>query len=104
MTWGRSRKVVEIQAIEDLVVVVPWRCFLGCRERPRVGRFEEQNRRTGFGELRMQLRVVEGVLVVRDDLDRAAPGACWRVCFGVPKLTEMRWVTANRSNRHTPTT
>ena len=59
-----QREAVEVQSVQDLVVVVARGGRRPVGELRRVSAFEDQDRRVWRCELRMQTRVVEGVVLV----------------------------------------
>src|SRR5579862_7779118 len=83
-------RVVEVEAVEELRVLVARR-----RRRPvgkllGVAPLEDQHRRLRRRELRMKPRIVERVVVVGEHLDRGPPGPRQRLRFRVPELSEGR--------------
>ena len=66
-------RIIQIHAIENLIVIVTRRRFRTVRKRLRSRALEQQDRRIGRRKLRMQPRVIKRVIVVRQHLHGRSP-------------------------------
>lgn len=82
--------MVEIEPIEDLVVIVAGRRLRSIGEHRGVGAFEVEIRASLGREFGMELGVVKRVVVVGDDLHRAAPRSDRTRTFDIPNFTKPR--------------
>src|SRR5579859_1096123 len=81
---GCQGGIVEIEAVEDLIVIVAWRGNRTVGEFARVGAFEEQGGGPCGSEVGMNQRIVKGVVLVAEDFNGRPPWPGGRVGFGVP--------------------
>src|ERR1041384_3787995 len=83
-----QRRVVQVEAVEHLVVLVARRGRGAIGELLRVRPLKEEGGRVLGRELGVDARVVEGVVLVGQHLHRRPPGARRRIRLGVPDLAE----------------
>lgn len=81
-------RVVQVEAVHDLVVVVAWGLKGVSGEGVAVGSFEEDDPSGVLVEEGVLLGVVEGVFVVGDDFSGEGPGSCGGIGLGEPDLAE----------------
>src|SRR6266545_4575169 len=85
-----ERRVVEIKAVENLVVVVTRRGRRLVGELLRVGPFKYQNRRIRRRELRVNPWIIKRVILVAEDFHRGPPQPDKRFSFRIPKFAKGR--------------
>src|SRR6266540_122745 len=98
-----ERRVVEIETVEDLVVVVARRGIRMIGELASVGAFKDKDGRSPGGELGVQPRIVEGVVLVRQDFHGLAPRPGRNIGLGVPEFAKNRWLAEGLHEHRDPT-
>src|SRR5688572_18066420 len=96
-------RIVEIEAIKDLVIIISrsGRRFIG--ELHRVSSFEKKDGRTFGRKLRMQTRIVKRVVVVTENFHRLSPRTKRRFGFGIPQFAECGWAAERLHEDSHPT-
>src|SRR5678816_2954376 len=88
LSGRRQRGVVEVQTVKNLIVVVAGRGLRAVGKLLRIGALKEEDRRIRRSEFRVQARIVERVVLVRQYLYRRSPWPSRRVGFGIPEFAK----------------